>query len=372
MLTLSERAGNIARRIRKDDHLIELLTQKKEGDEANPRFVQDFKTLADVLIQETVRHFIGTQFPELAPHIKGEESAKFSNALGETVTVEVKSTKEETAEMLCKVLDGDQAAAEMLAEEVHRVVEIDRVNIGYVPIPPDLELPIEDLGIWIDPIDSTAEYIAGDPAGAPIPDPQAMAASGLHCVTILIGAYDRNTGTPVMGIVNQPFYSRNFDDQYVGRCCWGVCWGEVRIFSNPICDCDSQSKLIAISGSENPEIKTSLEEAGYTVCQAAGAGYKLYCVILGIAQAYILTRDSTFKWDTCGPQAILRAHGGDILIFSTLGEHNRSVRYTKNDVDEGVPDLMAQYCNRGGIVAYRSANTLCDIINALCEEVEDE
>lgn len=59
MLTLSERAGNIARRIRKDDHLIELLTQQKGSEEANPRFVQDFKTLADVLIQETVRHYIG-------------------------------------------------------------------------------------------------------------------------------------------------------------------------------------------------------------------------------------------------------------------------------------------------------------------------
>lgn len=59
MLTLSERAGNIARRIRRDDHLIGLLTQQKGSDEANPRFVQDFKTLADVLIQETVRHYIG-------------------------------------------------------------------------------------------------------------------------------------------------------------------------------------------------------------------------------------------------------------------------------------------------------------------------
>lgn len=66
MLTLSERAGNIARRIRKDDHLIELLTQQKGSDEANPRFVQDFKTLADVLIQETVRHYIGEKVGNLS------------------------------------------------------------------------------------------------------------------------------------------------------------------------------------------------------------------------------------------------------------------------------------------------------------------
>lgn len=108
-----------------------------------------------------------------------------------------------------------------------------------------------------------------------------------------------------------------------------------------------------------------MEAAGYKLCQAAGAGYKLLCVILGIAQAYILTRDSTFKWDTCAPHAILRAQGGDILIRKTLGDTNTGVQYSTPDFDEGVPDMMAQYCNRGGIVAYRSENTLENILSAL-------
>lgn len=89
------------------------------------------------------------------------------------------------------------------------------------------------------------------------------------------------------------------------------------------------------------------------------------CVILGIAQAYILTRDSTYKWDTCAPHAILRAQGGDILIRKTLGDTNEGVHYSTPDFDEGVPDLVAQYCNRGGIVAYRSMSTLDNIIGAL-------
>lgn len=124
-------------------------------------------------------------------------------------------------------------------------------------------------------------------------------------------------------------------------------------------------QIIAISGSEAPEVKLSLEAAGYKLCQAAGAGYKLLCVILGIAQAYILTRDSTFKWDTCAPHAILRAQGGDIIIRKTLGDTNDGVKYSTPDFDEGVPDMMAQYCNRGGIVAYRSENTLENILSAL-------
>jgi len=61
LLKASEKAANIARLIRQDEHLFKLLIQEKKGSEKNPRFVQDFKTLADVLIQETVKHDIGNQ-----------------------------------------------------------------------------------------------------------------------------------------------------------------------------------------------------------------------------------------------------------------------------------------------------------------------
>lgn len=60
--------------------------------------------------------------------------------------------------------------------------------------------------------DSTAEYIAGDGPdgldGAPT-DPESMVKSGLHCVTVLIGAYDRSSGIPLMGVINQPFYMKD-------------------------------------------------------------------------------------------------------------------------------------------------------------------
>lgn len=55
----SLKAANIAKLIRKDSALLELLVQEKEEEQANPRFVQDFKTLADVLIQEMVRKDLG-------------------------------------------------------------------------------------------------------------------------------------------------------------------------------------------------------------------------------------------------------------------------------------------------------------------------
>lgn len=61
LIQVSEKAANIARVCRKDPHLFALLVQEKKEEEKNPKFVNDFKTLADVLIQETIKHDIGKE-----------------------------------------------------------------------------------------------------------------------------------------------------------------------------------------------------------------------------------------------------------------------------------------------------------------------
>lgn len=52
-------------------------------------------------------------------------------------------------------------------------------------------------------VDSTADYING---GEEIDDATDIHLSGLRCVTVLIGAYLKSTGIPVLGVINQPFY----------------------------------------------------------------------------------------------------------------------------------------------------------------------
>lgn len=96
---------------------------------------------------------------------------------------------------------GDGKAAKILAEEVHRIIDLDENHINV----PDIidEVDFNNLGIVIDPIDATQEYIQGghkESKCANIP------ANGLACVTVLIGVYDAITGRPLMGVVNQPFY----------------------------------------------------------------------------------------------------------------------------------------------------------------------
>ena len=58
LLSFAERAGRLARAIRENPLLFSLLVQEKDDDEKNKKFAQDFKTLADVLIQESLKHYV--------------------------------------------------------------------------------------------------------------------------------------------------------------------------------------------------------------------------------------------------------------------------------------------------------------------------
>lgn len=67
LINAAEKAANIARLCRSNDQLLALLVQEKTGKEANARFEHDFKTLADVLIQETIKHDVGGEVNDCLP-----------------------------------------------------------------------------------------------------------------------------------------------------------------------------------------------------------------------------------------------------------------------------------------------------------------
>lgn len=56
LLVVSEKAARLSRACRQNGHLLSLLVQEKKNDEKNARFVKDFKTLADVLVQEMIKY----------------------------------------------------------------------------------------------------------------------------------------------------------------------------------------------------------------------------------------------------------------------------------------------------------------------------
>ncbi|GBN45814.1 hypothetical protein AVEN_67874-1 [Araneus ventricosus] len=61
LVECSEKAARIAQIFRDENDLFQLLVEEKTEIEKNKRFVQDFKTLADVLVQETIKRDVGEQ-----------------------------------------------------------------------------------------------------------------------------------------------------------------------------------------------------------------------------------------------------------------------------------------------------------------------
>lgn len=368
LLRVAEKAANVARVCRQEAPLFQLLVQEKTGDDKNKKFVQDFKTLADVVIQEMIRHDVGAQFPEMVGFIHGEESNKFENGLGESVTVTVGRTEEETASLLARVLDGNDTAASLLARAIHQDPETIEANTDGLTVP----LSPSELGIWIDPIDATSQYIEGREE---VLEEGRLSPSGLHCALVLIGAYLRTTGEPVMGVINQPFNHKDpAGGGWRGKHFWGVSCGSVNVcsVSQPKHGPEGEQGLsVVLSSSEKAVVKEALTSlcGPDKLMYASGAGYKILCVIQGLADVYVLSEGSTFKWDSCAPHALLRALGGGVVdLTKTLQstceaqDHKTELTYHQTYTECKGADRWA---NQGGLVAYRDCSQLRSIIEAL-------
>lgn len=363
LLRVAEKAANVARVCRQEAPLFQLLVQEKTGDDKNKTFVQDFKTLADVVIQEMIRHNVGAQFPEMVGFIHGEESNKFENGLGESVIITVCGTEAETAALLATVLDGDQTAASLLARAIHQDPETIDASTDGLTIP----LRPSELGIWIDPIDATSQYIEGKEE---VLQEGVLSPSGLHCALVLIGVYLRSTGEPVMGVINQPFnHKEPAGSGWRGKHFWGVSCDGINVcsLSRPK-DGGGQDLSAVLSSSEKPVVKAALASlcGPDKLIYASGAGYKILCVIQGLADVYVLSEGSTFKWDSCAPHALLRALGGGMVdlakaLQSGTAEQAELTYHQPFTECKGAD----RWANHGGLVAYRECSQLCRVIEAL-------
>lgn len=368
LLSVSEKAANVARVCRQEAPLFELLVQEKTGVHKNKKFVQDFKTLADVAIQEMIRHDVCKQFPELSGFIYGEESNKFENGLGESVTVTVCPTEDDTAALLSKVLDGDQTAASLLSKSIHQdlCLRDERAENLQLPLKP------EDLAIWIDPIDGTSQYIKGTEEDE---SEDGFCASGLPCALVLIGVYLRATGEPVMGVINQPFTRKDSTGKWTGRYLWGVSYGDINICSfTPRRRPDGNALSVVLSSSEKPEVKEALSVHKGRMTYASGAGYKILCVIQGLVDVYVLSEGSTYKWDSCAPHAVLRALGGGVADLTECLSANRNGNTElKSELTYSSPRSgcqgAEQWANHGGLVAYLDSAVLTKVIETLREKI---
>ncbi|KAM9305582.1 major facilitator superfamily domain-containing protein 6 [Gastrophryne carolinensis] len=377
LLRASEKAACIARACRQEEALFQLLIEEKKEEEKNKKFLTDFKTLADVLVQEVIKSDLKKKFPGIEKNVRGEESNEFTNELGEKIIVEVCATEEETSKLLQKVLDNNEAAAKKLAQAVHQEIELTDKTLDAV----DVTISQNNIAVWVDPIDSTHQYIRGSQDVKPC---EGIFPRGLQCVTVLIGVYLVDTGLPVMGVINQPFSIRDpGTNRWKGHWYWGISYKDINICSvqNSTMNGGTGNKMergstessrperksygVVTSSSEAKNVLTSLEAVcGKNIYFAAGAGYKSLCVILGLVDFYVFSEDTTFKWDSCAPHAILRSLGGGMLDLSKcLKDAKKKTKLLDrphllyNVEVEGAAGAD-RWANDGGLVAYRSEQHL--------------
>ena len=65
---------------------------------------------------------------------------------------------------------------------------------------------MSNIGIWIDPIDGTQQYICG--TDGIIDLNTGITLDGLPTALVLIGCYDRQNGRAVLGVINRAFHEK--------------------------------------------------------------------------------------------------------------------------------------------------------------------
>lgn len=77
---------------------------------------------------------------------------------------------------------------------------------SFEQIPTDLSIDLSTIGIWIDPVDGTQQYIYG--TDGIIHSDTGITLDGLPTALVLIGCFDVTNGRAVMGVINRAFHEK--------------------------------------------------------------------------------------------------------------------------------------------------------------------
>lgn len=223
--------------------------------------LNDLQTEADRSAQRCIVASLQKQFPKIT--IFGEEDLDPNDALDESMII----------------------------------TDADSVVLQKAAVLPDelMSAKDEDICIWIDPLDGTAEFTEGL----------------LDHVTVLVGIAVR--GKAVAGVISQPYYNyKAGPGASLGRIIWAIvglgAFGVVEERPPP------DQRIITTTRSHMTDaVSKAINTCEPTkILQVGGAGHKVLLLIEGKAHAYLFASPGCKKWDTCAPEAVLHAIGGKL------------------------------------------------------------
>ena len=163
--------------------------------------------------------------------------------------------------------------------------------------------------------DGTNEYVGGK--WEPVPEASSFATAGLACVTTLIGAYSKESGRAIIGVVNLPFY-RQEGSGYTHRFLYGVHYNQINLnnVEQPAKPRKGGRIKVVVSQAESETITDKLFatdkqndefERNVELVYVNGLGYKLYLVLTNQADLFFTLKPSTFRWDTCAFSSLFKS-----------------------------------------------------------------
>eukprot|EP01026_Neomeris_dumetosa_P069392 TRINITY_DN68607_c0_g2_i1.p1 TRINITY_DN68607_c0_g2~~TRINITY_DN68607_c0_g2_i1.p1 ORF type:complete len:631 (-),score=98.82 TRINITY_DN68607_c0_g2_i1:132-2024(-) len=160
------------------------------------------------------------------------------------------------------------------------------------------DVKMEEITLWVDPLDGTREFLSGNYEG----------------VTVLIGVAVK--GRPVAGVVHQPF--RRCPDGQLGMLWWGLVGEGVFNGQNPHsinATRDLDSCIVATSKTWSAYLpgNQAHQLRPQKILNIGGAGNKLVMLLEGKITHWVFPRTGTKRWDTCAPEALLVAIGGKLV-----------------------------------------------------------
>ncbi|XP_058467966.1 putative inositol monophosphatase 3 [Malaya genurostris] len=177
---------------------------------------------------------------------------------------------------------------------------------------PDYIVDINDVTVWIDPLDATQEYTEN----------LFQYVTTMVCVAV--------KGVPEIGVIHSPFAKKTI---------WA--WRQ-KVVSEPLellkRDEDVKHPVVIVSRSHSGEVKSIAKKVfgeNTHIIPAGGAGYKVLQVLHNNATVYIHST-AIKKWDICAGNAILSAVGGKMTDLK-----NQNILYNDKDAFVNENGLLA-------------------------------
>ena len=189
---------------------------------------------------------------------------------------------------------------------------------------------------------------------------------GLPCVTCLVGAFDVTSGTPILGVIAQPFVSTSVSikprtsEVFNSELFWGICTPKLKAtnINQEIvkeigiarkANASTELPVTVLSKSSNDFLQAL--SGHFDSIRTCGAGKKCLTTLLGFSDCFINSSGGVYFWDVCGPHAILLALGGEIfslMEFKENGLERKPIRYA---VPSKFPlEQVSECCLKNGFI----------------------